>query len=45
MIYLDIFLGLQEERVRYLVVGRLAMNIAQDAETRARWQAVRRGER
>ena len=45
MIYLDIFLGMQEERVRYLVVGRLAMNIAQDTQTRPRWQAVRRGER
>jgi hypothetical protein len=45
MVYLDILLGLQEERVRYLVVGRLALYIAQDAKTRARWQAVRRGER
>lgn len=27
MIYLDIFRGLQEEGVRYLVVGGLAMNL------------------
>jgi hypothetical protein len=34
-----------EERLRWLEEVNEFLYIAQDAETRARWQAVRRGER
>ncbi|MBW6503893.1 hypothetical protein K0B90_06425 [bacterium] len=34
-----------EERLRWLEEANEFLYLAQDAETRARWQAVRRGER
>jgi len=34
-----------EERLRWLEEANEFLFLAQDAETRARWQAVRRGER
>jgi hypothetical protein len=34
-----------EERLRWLEEANEFLYLAQDAETRARWQAIRRGER